>query len=47
VWRDDGHGTTVKENNGGRWSSIGMVLWLGRKQNGDVIECLGEWPRLR
>jgi hypothetical protein len=28
----------VKENDGGGWSSDGMVLWLGRRQNGDTIE---------
>jgi hypothetical protein len=38
VWRDDEYGTAVKENNGGRWSSDGMVLWLGRRQNGDEVE---------
>jgi hypothetical protein len=38
VWRDDEHGTAVKGNNVGGWSSDGVVLWLGRRQNEDVIE---------
>jgi hypothetical protein len=38
VQRDDGHETTVKMNDDGRWSSDGMMLWLVRRQNGDVIE---------
>jgi hypothetical protein len=46
VRRDDGHGMTVKVNNGSRWSTDGVVLRLGRRQNGDVEWC-GEWPRLR
>jgi hypothetical protein len=32
VWRDDGHGTIIKGNDGIGWSSDGMVLWLGRRQ---------------
>jgi hypothetical protein len=47
VWRDDGHGMTVKGNDGGEWSSNNMVVWLGRRQNGDVVEWSGEWLRLR
>jgi hypothetical protein len=47
VWRDDGRGTTVKGNDDSRWSSDGMVFWLGRRQNGGVIEWWGEWPQLR
>jgi hypothetical protein len=47
MWRDDERGTTVKENNGGRWSSDSMVLWLGTRQNGDAVEWWGEWSRLR
>jgi hypothetical protein len=31
VRRDDGRGTVVKENDGGGWSSDGVVLWLGRQ----------------
>jgi hypothetical protein len=31
VRRDDGYGTVVKENNGGGWSSDGVVLWLWRR----------------
>jgi hypothetical protein len=38
VWRDDGCGMVVKGNNSGRWSSDDVVLWLGRRQNGDVID---------
>jgi hypothetical protein len=30
--------TTVKENDGGRWNSDGMVLWLVRRQNRDAVE---------
>jgi hypothetical protein len=41
VWRDDGRGTMVKGNDGGGWSSDGVVLWLQRSQNGDVIEWWG------
>jgi hypothetical protein len=40
-------GMTVKENNGGGWNSDDVVLWLGRRQNGDMIEWWGEWARLR
>jgi hypothetical protein len=32
--RDDGRETTVKENDSNGWSSDGVVLWLGRRQNG-------------
>jgi hypothetical protein len=38
VQKDDGHQTAVKGNDGGRWSSDGVVLWLERGQNGDVVE---------
>jgi hypothetical protein len=41
-WRDDGRGTAMKENDGGGWSSDDMMLWLGRRQNRDVIEWWGE-----
>jgi hypothetical protein len=47
VRRDDGRETAVKGNDDGEWSSDDVVLWLGRKQNGDVIEWWGEWSRLR
>jgi hypothetical protein len=47
VRRDDDRGTTVKENGGGGWSSDGVVLWLGRRQNEDTIEWWGEWLKLR
>jgi hypothetical protein len=42
VRRDDGCGTTVKRNDDGRWSSDGVVLCLGMRQNRDVIEWWGE-----
>jgi hypothetical protein len=38
VWRDDGHGTVLKGNDDSGWSSDDMVLWLGRRQNGDAVE---------
>jgi hypothetical protein len=38
VRRNDVHETAVKGNNDGRWSSDDVVLCLGRKQNGDVVE---------
>jgi hypothetical protein len=47
VWRDYGHGTTVKENNGDGWSSDDVVLWLERRQNRYAVEWWGEWPMLR
>jgi hypothetical protein len=47
VWRDDGHETVMKGNDSDDWSSDGVVLWLGRSQNGDVVEWWGEWQRLR
>jgi hypothetical protein len=37
----------MKGNDGGGWSSDGVVLWLGRRQNRDAIEWWGKWPRLR
>jgi hypothetical protein len=36
--KDDVRETVVKGNNGGKWSSDGMMLWLGRMQNGDTVE---------
>jgi hypothetical protein len=36
--RDDGREATVKINDGGGWSSDGVVLWLERRQNEDAIE---------
>jgi hypothetical protein len=35
--RDNGHETAVKGNDGGGWSSDGLVLWLGRRPNGDTV----------
>jgi hypothetical protein len=43
VWRDDGCGMTVKGNDGDGWSSDGMVLRLGRRQNGDAAEWWEKW----
>jgi hypothetical protein len=37
----------MKGNDGGGWSSDGVVLCLGRRQNRDAIEWWGKWPRLR
>jgi hypothetical protein len=37
VQRKNEHATAVKENDGGRWSSDCVVLWLGTRQNGDVV----------
>jgi hypothetical protein len=37
-WRDDEYETAVKENDDGGWSFDGVVLWLGRRQNEDIIE---------
>jgi hypothetical protein len=36
VRRNDGHGTVVKENDGDKWSSDDVVLWLRRRQNREV-----------
>jgi hypothetical protein len=38
VWRDDECEIAVKGNGGDGWSSDDMVLWLGRRQNGDTVE---------
>jgi hypothetical protein len=38
VQRDDRRETAVKKNDGGGWSSDAVMLWLGRKENRDVIE---------
>jgi hypothetical protein len=37
----------VKGNDGNGWNFDDVVLWLGRRQNGDVVEWWREWPRLR
>jgi hypothetical protein len=47
VWRDDERETTVKGNHGDWWSSDGMVFWLRRRQNRDMVERWVEWSRLR
>jgi hypothetical protein len=31
MWMDNEHGTTVKENNDGGWSSDGVMLWLEKR----------------
>jgi hypothetical protein len=41
VQRDDGHGTVVKGNGGGGWSSDNVVLWL-EETNRDMVEWWGE-----
>jgi hypothetical protein len=41
VQRDHRRGTAVKGNDSGGWSSDGMVLWVGRRQNGDTVEWWG------
>jgi hypothetical protein len=41
VQRDDERETGVKGNDDGGWSSDGVVLWLRRRQNGDVVEWWG------
>jgi hypothetical protein len=38
VRRDNERETVMKGNDGGRWCSNGMVLCLGRRQNGDAVE---------
>jgi hypothetical protein len=38
VRRNHGCGTTVKVNDGGGWSSDGVILWLERRQNRDAVE---------
>jgi hypothetical protein len=47
VRRDGRRETTVKENDSDRWSSDDVVLWLGKRRNGDAVEWWEEWPRLR
>jgi hypothetical protein len=37
VRRNDEHGTTVKGNDGGGWSSDNVVLWLGRRKKGMLL----------
>jgi hypothetical protein len=38
VQRDDGRETSVKENDDDdSWSSDGVLLWLEKRQNGDVV----------
>jgi hypothetical protein len=38
VQRNDGCGMTMKENDGGGWRYDLVVLWLGRRQNGDAVK---------
>jgi hypothetical protein len=35
---DNRHEIVVKGNNNDGWSSDGMMLWLGRRQNEDMVE---------
>jgi hypothetical protein len=42
VQKDNGRVMAVKGNDDGRWSSDGVVLWLGRRQNGDMVKWWGE-----
>jgi hypothetical protein len=37
----------MKGNDNGGWIFDGVVLCLGKMQNGDAIECWGEWSRLK
>jgi hypothetical protein len=39
--------TMVKVNDGYGWSFNGVMLWLERRKNKDVVEWLGEWLSLR
>jgi hypothetical protein len=38
VQMDDRCETMVKENDDGGWSSDGVVLWLGMRQNRDTVK---------
>jgi hypothetical protein len=38
VRRDDGHKIAVKGNDADGWSSDDVLLWLGTRQNRDMIE---------
>jgi hypothetical protein len=42
VRRDDGHGLSIKGNDGDGSSFDGVVLRLERRRNGDVVEWWGE-----
>jgi hypothetical protein len=42
VRRDNERKMTVKRNDDSGWRSDGVVHWLGRRQNGDVVEWWGE-----
>jgi hypothetical protein len=46
VRRQNEHEPAVKGNDGGGWSFDGVVLWLARRQNGDLVEWWGERSRL-
>jgi hypothetical protein len=37
----------MKGNDDDGWNSDGVMLWLRRRQNGDVVEWWGECPWLR
>jgi hypothetical protein len=40
-------GTAMKVNDNDGWSSDCVVLWLGKRQNGDAVERWGEWAMLK
>jgi hypothetical protein len=42
MWRDNGCEIVVKGNDNGGWSSDGMLLYLERRQNRDVVEWWGK-----
>jgi hypothetical protein len=46
VRRNDEREMTVKENDGGGWSSNDVVLWLGRMKIEIMIEWWREWAWL-
>jgi hypothetical protein len=46
VWRDNVCETVIKMNDDDEWSSDWVILWLERRQNRDVFEWWGEWPKL-
>jgi hypothetical protein len=39
VRKDDKHETMMKGNDGDRWSSDDVMLWVVKSQNRDVVEC--------
>jgi hypothetical protein len=47
VRSDDEHEMMVKGNDDDGWNSDAVMHWLRMRQNEDVVEGWGEWPRLR